>query len=147
MECCLKRFADLSLSELYDILLLRNQVFIVEQNCPYQDVDGKDAHGYHLFLKDSDGTICAYLRILDKGQTFDEISIGRVIVRKDQRGAGLAKQMLFKAITFIHDQLQEHKIRIEAQAYLENFYTEIGFQPCSEIYLEDGIPHIEMMMQ
>lgn len=146
MEWIIKRFDDLSPAELYEILSLRDQVFIVEQDCPYQDVDGKDPHSYHLFGKDSDGTICAYLRVLEKGQTFAEISIGRVLVRKDRRGAGLARQMLKKAVAFVHDRLRERAIRIEAQAYLKKFYMEIGFRPCSEVYLEDGIPHIEMVM-
>lgn len=147
MEWFLKRFDDLSASELYDILCLRNAVFIVEQNCPYQDIDGRDCHSYHLFRKDGEGRVCAYLRILDKGQTFDEISIGRVVVRKDKRGTGLAGQMLRKAVAFVRESLQESRIKIEAQAYLKEFYRSLGFQPCSEVYLEDGIPHLEMILQ
>lgn len=147
MEWVLKRFDSLSISEIYGILKLRNAVFIVEQNCPYQDIDEKDQSSYHLFLKEDNGQIAAYLRILDKGQTFDKISIGRVIVRKDKRGSGLAKQMLLKAISFIQEQLHEQRIKIEAQAYLQEFYRGIGFMPLSEIYLEDEIPHIKMMLQ
>lgn len=145
MEWNLKRFDELSPLEVYKILRLRNEVFIVEQECPYQDIDDKDKYGYHLFAKDGNGEIYAYLRILDRGQTFDEISIGRVIIRKDKRGEGLAGQMMLKAIKFIENELEEHKIRIEAQAHLKKFYGGVGFQPCSEVYLEDGIPHIEMV--
>jgi ElaA protein len=145
MEWLIKRFEELTLQELYDILRLRNSVFILEQKCPYQDIDGRDSHGYHLFLKDEDGKICAYLRILEKGQTFDEISIGRVIVRKDKRGAGLAKAMLLKAISFIRKRLNGKTIKIEAQAYLKEFYRKIGFEPYSDLYLEDDIPHIKMV--
>lgn len=145
MKWNLKRFDELSSLELYEILRLRNEVFIVEQKCPYQDIDEKDKNSYHLFLKDEQGAICAYLRILDKGQTFDEISIGRVIVRKNKRGAGLAKLMMQKAIGFIENILEEHKIRIEAQAHLQDFYSGVGFTPCSDVYLEDNIPHIEMV--
>jgi ElaA protein len=145
MKWYLKRFDDLLPQEVYDILQLRNEVFIVEQTCPYLDIDGKDMHSYHLFAKDEKNVICAYLRILDKGQTFDDLSIGRVIVRKEERGNGLAKQMLIKAIQFIETTLGIHQIRISAQAYLKDFYSEIGFTACSEVYLEDNIPHIEMI--
>lgn len=143
MEWYIKRFDELTPSELYEILRLRNEVFIVEQNCPYQDIDGKDTHSYHLFGEEQGG-ICAYLRILDQGQIFDETSIGRVIIRKEKRGTGLAKQMMRRAIDFVEQELHEHQIRIEAQAHLQNFYGEFGFVPCSEVFLEDGIPHIEM---
>ena len=145
MEWNLKQFDQLSSLEVYEILRFRNEVFIVEQKCPYQDIDDKDKYSYHLFSKDEQGKICAYLRILDKGQTFDEISIGRVIIRKDKRGAGLAKQMMLKAIEFIESVLGEHKIRIGAQAHLRDFYRGVGFIPCSAVYLEDNIPHIEMV--
>jgi ElaA protein len=145
MEWILKRFSELSSLEMYEILHLRNEVFIVEQKCPYQDIDDKDKYGFHLFAKDEKKTICAYLRILDQGQTFDEISIGRVIIRKDMRGTGLGQKMLLKAIEFIENTLKEHKIRIAAQAHLQNFYKAVGFIPCSEVFLEDNIPHIEMI--
>ncbi len=144
MNWTMKRFEELTLQEMYEILRLRNEVFVVEQKCPYQDIDDKDQNSFHLFAADGQGGIFAYLRILDKGQTFDEISIGRVIVREDKRGSGLAKEMLQTAIDFVEKELQEHQIRIEAQAHLSAFYGGAGFQPCSEVFLEDGIPHIEM---
>ncbi len=145
MKWFLKRFCDLTQPELYGILQLRNAVFIVEQACPYPDIDGHDIDSYHLFLEDNQNKICACCRILDKGQTFPEASIGRFVVRKDKRNGGLARQMLQKAITFIDQQMDEHVIKIEAQAYLKNFYMEMGFTPCSDRFLDDGIPHIEMI--
>jgi len=145
MKWQIKRFDALLPSEVYEILRLRNEVFIVEQKCPYQDIDQKDQFSYHLFAKNEQGQIVAYLRILDKGQTFDDLSIGRVIVRKAERGTGLAKPMMLTAIEFIENTLSEHQIRISAQAHLQNFYRGVGFIPCSEVYLEDDIPHIEML--
>jgi ElaA protein len=142
----LKKFGDLSLPELYGILLLRNQVFVVEQKCPYQDIDGYDASSWHLFVEDKNGNICACLRILDKGQTFEEISIGRLAVRRDKREHGLARKMVQKATDFVIGTLHENDIHIEAQVYIKSFYEKMGFKPCSEVFLEDGIPHIEMFL-
>jgi ElaA protein len=145
MKWFFKRFAELSPWEVYEILHLRNEVFIVDQKCPYQDIDNKDQYSYHLFAEDERKTICAYLRILDKGQTFDQLSIGRVIIRKDQRSTGLGKRMMLRAIEFVENTLKEHEIKIEAQAHLQNFYSAVGFTPCSDRYLEDEIPHIDMV--
>lgn len=144
MEWLIRRFDELSRSELYEILRLRCEVFVVEQNCPYQDVDGRDESAYHLFARDGEGNLCACLRILDRGQTFPERSIGRVAVRRDRRGAGLAREMLRRAVRFVQQSGGED-IRIGAQAYLLDFYREAGFVPCSDVYLEDGIPHVEMI--
>ena len=146
MSWYLKRFGDLSLPELYGILLLRNQVFVVEQKCPYQDIDGYDANSWHLFVEDENENICACLRILDKGQTFEGISIGRLAVRRDKREHGLARKMVQKATDFVIGTLHENDIHIEAQVYIKNFYEKMGFKPCSEAFLEDGIPHIEMFL-
>lgn len=143
MEWTVRRFEELSAAELYELLRLRCEVFVVEQQCPYQDVDGKDAAAYHLFARDGDGKICACLRILDPGQTFPERSIGRVLVRRDCRGAGLAREMMEQAVRFVKAS-GGGCIRIEAQAYLEAFYRSLGFSPCSGVYPEDGIPHLQM---
>lgn len=145
MEWFFKRFEELSAAELYEILRLRNEVFIVEQKCPYQDVDGNDRFARHLFAVDEQNTVCAYLRILEKNRTFDAASIGRVIVRMDQRGAGLAGQMVRRAIGLAESELGEHEIKIAAQAHLQNFYGGFGFIPCSGVYPEDGIPHMNMV--
>lgn len=140
----LKRFKELSIDELYEILKLRNDVFIVEQKCAYDDCDGKDRSAYHLSFKDND-KIAAYLRILDKGISYNEISIGRVLVGKNYRGKGIAREMMLGAIKFIKENLDESEIRISAQAYLIDFYRSLGFKQVSDIYLEDDIPHVEML--
>ncbi|WP_233452864.1 GNAT family N-acetyltransferase [Caproicibacter fermentans] len=146
MEWTIKRFEELTLQELYDILRLRCEVFVVEQSCPYPDVDGRDSQSFQLFGCDAQGKICACLRILDRGQTFPEHSIGRVLVRRDCRGSGLAREMLNRAVRFVKE-TGGGNIRIEAQAHLREFYRQAGFTPCSPVYLEDGIEHIEMLYQ
>lgn len=144
MEFKLKRFKDLNIDEIYKILEIRNKVFIVEQNCPYQDCDGKDKSSYHLFLEEK-GEIIAYLRILDKGVSYDQISIGRVLVNENYRGSGVARELVLKAINFIEESLKEKEIKISAQSYLINFYKSFGFKEVSKEYLEDDIPHIDML--
>ena len=140
----LKRFNELTVDEIYKILQLRNEVFVVEQNCPYQDIDGKDENSYHLFCKE-DGKIIACLRILEKGLSFDEISIGRVCVSKSFRGKNIAREMMKYAIKFIEEELGGKAIKIQAQSYLIDFYGSLSFKPISEEYLEDDIPHNDMM--
>jgi len=140
----LKKFDELSQEELYKIIKLRIEVFIIEQNCIYQDCDGKDINAYHLFSEE-DGNVIACLRILNKGVSFDEVAIGRVIVDKAYRGKGIAKEMIRKAIAFIEEIIKERAIRISAQAHLEKFYGSFGFKKTSEVYMEDGIPHIQML--
>jgi ElaA protein len=119
-------------------------VFVVEQQCIYEDCDGKDKKSYHLFAEHN-GEILVYLRILEKGISYNEISIGRVLARENYRGNGFAKQMMLRAIEFIENNLNEKVIRISAQEYLLKFYSSLGFVRVSEGYLEDDIPHIEML--
>ena len=140
----MKKFSELSSEEIYDILKIRNEVFIVEQQCIYEDCDGKDKNSYHLFAKENE-EILVYSRILEKGISYNEISIGRVLTNKNYRGGGLAKQMMQRAIEFIENNLNEKAIRISAQEYLLNFYEYLGFVQVSDVYLEDGIPHVEMV--
>lgn len=140
----LKKFDDLKVEEIYKILKIRNEVFIVEQQCAYQDCDGKDENSYHLFLRDND-KIIAYLRILKKGVSYDEISIGRVLVHKDYRGKGISRELMLKAINYIEVNLNEKEIKIQAQSYLVNFYRSLGFKEVSNEYLEDNIPHMDML--
>jgi len=140
----LKKFQELKVEEIYKILEIRNEVFIVEQQCAYQDCDGKDENGYHLYLEDNN-KIIAYLRILNKGVSYDEISIGRVLVHKNYRGKGISREMMLKAINFIKLNLNEKEIKIQAQSYLVNFYGSLGFKETSNEYLEDNIPHIDML--
>lgn len=146
MNWKMKKFNELELHELYNILALRTEVFVVEQECPYQDCDGKDEQSYHLFCEE-EGHIIAYLRVIEKGVSYAEISIGRVCVDKNYRGSGIAKDMMLKAIRFVRKELKENKIKIQAQAYLISFYKSLGFKEISKEYLEDGIPHINMLYE
>lgn len=147
MECDnikwkLKKFDELTNQELYKILQLRSEVFVVEQDCVYQDIDDKDQLAYHLFLEDNN-SIVAVLRILPENVSFNEMAIGRVIVKKTYRGQGLSKVMMKKAIKFITDNLGKNEIKLSGQAYLTNFYLSLGFEKVSDSYLEDGIEHFE----
>ncbi|MBW9146078.1 GNAT family N-acetyltransferase [Clostridium sp. CM027] len=144
MKWEIKKFNELNGEEVYEILKLRSEVFVIEQQCIYEECDGKDNNSYHLFAKEN-GKIIVYLRILEKGISYNEISIGRVLTDKKHRGKGLAKQMMIRAIEFIENNLNEKVIRIGAQEYLVNFYEGLGFVRVSEVYLEDNIPHIEML--
>ncbi|MCB2288274.1 GNAT family N-acetyltransferase [Clostridium sp. CS001] len=139
-----KKFNELTGQEVYEILKLRNEVFVVEQQCIYQDCDDKDKKAYHLFGEEN-GEIVAYLRILKKNISYNEISIGRVLTNKTHRGRGLGKEMMLNAMEFIEKHLGEKTIRISAQQYLFKFYSNLGFVKVSEEYLEDEIPHIEML--
>ncbi|HHP1041587.1 GNAT family N-acetyltransferase [Bacillus thuringiensis] len=142
----LKKFDELTNIELYNLLKERTLVFVVEQNCPYPEVDGKDPFSYHLF-KENNGEIIAYLRIVPAGVSYQEISIGRVFVKKEYRGQGIAEELLKKGLDFIQNELKEKTVKIQAQDYLRKFYSSFGFQTISETYLEDNIPHIDMVLQ
>ena len=144
MNWKIKRFEEMTTTELYEILRVRSEVFVVEQTCIYQDLDLKDKKAYHLFCENN-GEIAAYLRILDKGVSYPEISIGRVLTRETNRRIGLAREMMQKAISFVEEELSEMQIRISAQLYLKQFYECLGFLITSEVYLEDDIEHIEMV--
>lgn len=144
MDLVIKRFEELSLTELYDILKLRVDIFVVEQNCPYHEIDDKDKKAYHVFLKDDDG-IQAYLRVIGAGAAFDEVSIGRVVTRK--RRCGLGTKILEAGIKTAKEKMNASKIEIEAQTYARSLYEKVGFQKVSEEFLEDGIPHIRMILK
>lgn len=146
MNCQIKRFSELTTKELYEILKVRAEVFIVGQNCVFQDLDSKDEVSYHLFLEDN-SEIAAYLRILPKGIAHPEAAIGRVLTKEAYRKKGLSREIVQKAIDFITDTLEEKEIRISAQAYLQEFYKGFGFEAISDIYLYEGIEHIEMLYQ
>ncbi len=146
MEQNLKAFEDLSTTELYKILKLRSEVFVVEQTCAYQDIDGKDMESMHFWLED-EGEILAYCRLLPRGLFYEEAAIGRVIVRESARGAGLARKMLMKVIEILHFIWKEPELRIEAQYYLRKFYASCGFVEDSEPFFEDGIKHVEMLLR
>lgn len=139
-----KPFSHLSLEELYAILKLRSEIFVVEQNCVFQDMDGKDAGCQHL-MGWMDNELVAYARLLPQGLSFKEQSIGRVVVKKETRNTGLGHLLMKEAVNRSHHHFGKSAIRIGAQLYLRNFYESLGFVPCSEVYDEDGIDHIEMI--
>lgn len=141
MELVVKHFKELSLEELVDIYKLRVAVFVVEQKCPYQEIDDADKKAYHLYLKDDDG-IQAYARVLPAGITFEEVSLGRVIAIK--RRCGLGSQIVNAAIDIAKEKFNAQTIKIEAQVYAKGLYEKAGFVQISEPFLEDGIPHILM---
>jgi ElaA protein len=142
----IKPFADLSLSELYSILELRSLVFVVEQNCVYQDIDNKDQKALHL-MGEIDGKLMAYARLFDAGIYFENTSIGRVIVHPEARAQKLGHQLIQKAIEQIKRLFDKEQITISAQLYLQKFYESHGFIQTSDVYLEDDIPHIEMKIE
>ncbi len=139
----IKSFENLSVSELYDILRLRSAIFVVEQDCVYLDLDGKDKLALHLF-GEFEGVIVAYSRLFKPGITFDNASIGRVVVDANYRDRKWGHDLMREAIAGIKNHFGESKITIGAQLYLKKFYESHGFVQTSEMYLEDDIPHIEM---
>ncbi len=139
----IKRFNELSLQELYYILKLRSHVFVVEQNCVYQDVDGKDEKAMHL-IGEFNAEIVAYSRLFKPGDYFETASIGRVVVHPDARDKKFGHEMMQKAIAGIEYHYNTKQITISAQLYLKKFYESHDFVQTSEMYLEDDIPHIEM---
>jgi ElaA protein len=141
----LKHFNDLTPLELYKIMTLRNEVFVLEQNCIYQDADGKDLGCWHLMGWNSYGELMAYSRLLPAGVTFEEVSIGRVVTHADVRKTGAGKELMQQAFHFCEQLFGKTPIKIGAQYYLLKFYSGLGFSQTSEIYLEDGIEHIEMI--
>ncbi len=147
MKWQLKLFQELEIDELYELLKLRVDVFVVEQNCPYPEMDEKDRHTetIHLLGKDDRSQIMAYLRILPPGLSYKEVSIGRVVVVKTARKGGLSHTMLQKALEKISLVWPGKNIKIGAQLYLKDFYEIHGFKPVSKNYLDDGIPHIDML--
>jgi ElaA protein len=139
----IKSFETLSVNELYDILRLRSEIFVVEQNCVYLDIDGKDKVALHLF-GEFNGKIVAYSRLFEAGISFDNASIGRVVVDANYRDKKWGHDLMREAIAGIKTHFGERKITIGAQLYLKKFYESHGFLQTSEMYLEDDIPHIEM---
>lgn len=141
MNLVVKKFDELKIDELYEILKVRVSVFVVEQKCPYQEIDDKDKNAYHIYLV-VDKEIKAYLRVLYSNIGDKEVFIGRVLSK--ERGKGYAKTILKEGIRISKEILNASKIKIEAQVYVQKMYENLGFKPTSEEFLEDGIPHIEM---
>jgi len=139
-----KKFDDLSPQELYAIMQLRNEVFVVEQNCIFQDADNKDQPSFHLMGWDG-GTLIAYTRIIPAGIAYDQPSIGRVVTSPKVRGHGIGKILMEGSIEAVKKLFGDADIKLGAQLYLKDFYGSFGFVQSSDIYLEDGIEHIEMI--
>ncbi|QSX31743.1 GNAT family N-acetyltransferase [Shewanella cyperi] len=143
------RFDQLDTLTLYRLLKLRVDVFVVEQTCPYPELDDKDLHPdtLHLLALDDGGQPLAYARLLPPGLSYRDASIGRVAVAASARGAGLAGELMQRAISQTLANWPEYGITIGAQDYLRGFYSRLGFKANSEVYLEDGIPHLDMHYQ
>lgn len=138
-----KKWKEVSLKEFYNILRLRSEVFVVEQNCVYQDIDNKDQKAIHLmgYIKKE---LVAYSRIFNEGDYFKESSFGRAIIKKEKRGLGYGDELVKESKKTIINEFGKKKIKISAQAHLKNFYSKHAFKPKGEEYLEDGIPHVSM---
>lgn len=141
-----KHFYELSHDELYDILQLRSEIFVVEQQCIYNDLDGLDKAAVHLFMK-KEGKIVACSRLLQPGTRFPDFLIGRVVVKHSERNTGLGKALMEEAKNFMKNEWKATRIKISAQKYLQKFYENLGFQVITAEYSEDGIPHVGMLYE
>ena len=141
-----KKFDDLTPRELYAILQLRNEVFVVEQNCVFQDADNKDQYCYHL-MGWQENDLAAYSRIIPPEISYSESSIGRIVTSPKARGNGIGRELVKQSIEELYILFGKIPIKIGAQMYLQKFYSSFGFKQTSDIYLEDDIPHIEMLLQ
>lgn len=144
MELVVKTFPQLTLEEFYDVLKLRIDVFVVEQNCPYPELDGRDKDAIHVWLRDEEG-IQAYLRVMDRGVASEYPAIGRVIAVK--RRCGLGTRIVRAGIDVARQRFGAEKIYLEAQVYAKSLYEKQGFRPISGEFLEDGIPHVKMLLE
>jgi len=141
----IKEFCELNTTELYQIIHLREKVFIVEQKCYYLDADNNDQESWHLLYL-SDGVLAGYLRILPPNTTYEFPSIGRVVVDEKFRNKNIARKMMTEAINFLNEKYGKTRIKIGAQTYLNSFYKSLGFVNEGQEYIEDGIPHIHMIL-
>ena len=146
MQIRVKTFEALELKELYDILQLRSQVFVVEQDCVYQDIDGKDKKALHV-IGFENGEVVAYTRIFPPGVYFSEAAIGRVVVKEEVRKKAFGHEILSASVKAIKNEFYTEEIRLSAQTYLTSFYEGHGFRQVGQGYLEDGIPHIAMVKE
>lgn len=142
------QFSELTAADLYECLALRAQVFVVEQNCVYLDVDGLDHRAWHLFgFERQSGTrLCAYLRLLPPGLVYPEVALGRIVIASEQRGSGCGNALVAEGLLGAKRLFPGHPLRINAQQYLQQFYQGFGFVTASEMELEDGIPHVQMTL-
>lgn len=142
MKLIYKSFDELTTKELYELLKVRAEIFVVEQNCVYQDLDDIDYKSIHVFYQNDNGSIIAYLRLFPRDDELNVIQMGRVLTL--EHGAGLGRKILHAGIDIAKNRMRAQKIYIEAQKYAAGFYEREGFTICSEEFLEDGIPHVQM---
>ncbi len=147
MQWILKKYKELTLDEFHDILQLRIDVFVVEQNCPYPELDNKDKMAFHFYCTDKNDKIIAYTRFFKPGDYYKEAAFGRVVVHQDFRNQKLGYELVEQTISKMKQLFGDIPIKIGAQTYLNKFYTSFGFQQVGEEYIEDGIPHIYMVKQ
>ncbi|MBC9931102.1 GNAT family N-acetyltransferase [Chitinophaga qingshengii] len=145
MNWKIKPFEELTIAELYAVLHLRSEVFVVEQHCAYQDLDYADQKALHVMGTNEEGRLVAYTRLFAPGIKYTAASIGRVVTSPLARGTGAGRELMEKSIAAIEEIYGKGAITISAQQYLHRFYTSLGFEQTSDTYMEDGIPHIEMV--
>lgn len=141
MQLYIKNFSELTGDDVYDILKARHDVFVVEQNCPCCEIDGRDRGAYHVFYRDN-GELVAYLRVLDRGVVFDDVAIGRVLSLRRREGVGTA--LMRDGIKVAKEKFGADKVAVEAQTYVRSMYDKLGFVQTSGEFLDHGIPHIKM---
>lgn len=144
MELIVKHFNELTTMELMEIYSLRMAIFVVEQNCPYQDIDGWDPYAYHVYLRDAEG-IQAYLRVLPQNSRYTDASLGRVVSNK--RRCGLATRALQEGISVAREKFGAKRLILGAQTYARPLYEKVGFVSMDDEYLEDGQPHVHMILE
>ena len=141
----IKHFSELTTLEYHNLIQLRVEVFVIEQNCPYQDIDGKDLDAYHIWCVNEKGEFLCTSRILKPGVSYPEVAIGRVCTSIKARGKKIGVEMMNRCIDFVEVEMKQKCIRISAQTYLLKFYSDLGFKSTGKEYLEDDIPHVEML--
>ncbi len=143
----IKDFSEISIIEFHDLMALRIKIFVVEQNCPYQEIDGKDIKSHHLIGRDDEGNIVATARILPAGISYKEVSIGRVAIDESARDNGNGHVLMEKCMEYIVEKFGPTNVRLSAQSHLEKYYQKHGFESTGKRYLEDDIPHVEMLCE
>lgn len=143
----IKHYSDLNINEFHDLIALRLEAFVVEQNCAYLDLDGKDKKSYHLICRNGKGDIVATARILPPGIAYKDAAIGRVVIKDEIRGHGIGHDLMERCIKFASTEFGNCPILISAQKHLEKYYEKHGFLSTGKEYLEDGIPHVEMILE
>jgi ElaA protein len=144
IQWLLKKFEELTPYQLYAILKLRSEVFVVEQNCVFQDADDKDQSSYHL-MGFNNNKLIAYTRLVPPGKIYEQVSIGRVVTSPSVRGSGAGKELMKQSVDAVYNLFGAQPIKLGAQLYLKQFYGLFGFEQMSDVYLEDGIEHIYMI--